>query len=115
RLAIAHRDHQETRRIVDSIQADWLKPAAWELWAALLDGLAMLEDRDRIEADAPGWVRPDAYVAPFAVRALGIARHDAALLADAANRFAAMGLDWHAQQTRAALNQLGGASATPPA
>jgi len=114
-LAIARKDHGGVRRTVDSIQQEWLTPVAWELWAALFDGLAMLEERDRIEAEGPVWIRPDAYVAPFAVRALGIARRDAALLADAVNRFAAMGLDWHAQQTRVALNQLGGASATPPA
>ena len=113
-LAIARKDHGGVRRTVDSIQPEWLTPVAWELWAALFDGLAMLEERDRIEAEGPVWLRPDAYVAPFAVRALGIARRDAALLADAVNRFAAMGLDWHAQQTRVALNQLGGASATPP-
>jgi sugar phosphate isomerase/epimerase len=99
-LAIARKDREETRRLVNSVERDWLAPGAWELWAALLEALALLGDRDRIEAEAPQWVRPDAYVAPFAVRALGVVRADRALLADAIDRFEAMGLAWHAQETR---------------
>jgi hypothetical protein len=102
-LAMARRDHAEIRRLIESVDPAWLTPGAWELWAAVLDGLVEIDDRDRIEADAPPWVRPDAYVAPFAVRALGMARRDNALVADAVTRFEAMGLDWHAQQTRARL------------
>jgi hypothetical protein len=75
----------------------------WELWAALFDGLAELGDRERIEVEAPQWLRPDAYVSPFALRALGIARNDRGLLAQAADAFDKMGLDWHAQQTRQML------------
>jgi hypothetical protein len=104
RLAIARHDHDEVRRVVDSLQPRWLHPAAWELWAALFDGLALLDDRDRIEAEAPQWVRPDAYVAPFAVRALGVVRNDTALLADAIARFETLGLEWHAQETRSLLD-----------
>jgi len=98
-LAIARHDRDETRRLVNSVEPSWLTPGAWYLWAALLDGLTLLGDRDRIEADAPQWVRPDAYVAPFAVRALGVVRADRALLADAVDRFETMGLAWHAQET----------------
>jgi len=111
-LAVARADHGEARRIMGSIASKWLTPAAWELWAAVFDALAMLKERDRIESDAPVWVRPDAYVAPFAVRALGIARRDAALLIDALARFEAMGLDWHAHQTHLALNGLDGSTST---
>jgi hypothetical protein len=75
-LAIGRRDVDEARRLVNSVEPSWLTPGAWELWAALLDGLVFLEDRDRIEAAAPQWMRPDAYVAPFAARALGVgSRH----------------------------------------
>jgi hypothetical protein len=102
-LAIARQDREETRRLVNSVERDWLPPNAWELWAALLEALALLGDRDRIEAEAPQWVRPDAYVAPFAVRALGVVRADRALLADAIDRFEAMGLPWHAQETQLLL------------
>jgi hypothetical protein len=104
-LAIARQDRDETRRLVNSVERGWFTPGAWELWAALLEGLALLGDRDRIEEDAPQWVRPDAYVAPFAVRALGVVRADRALLTDAIDRFEAMGLAWHAQETRRLLDR----------
>jgi len=100
RLALARHDREEIRRIVDTVEPRWLTPDAWELWAALFDALAALGERDRIEADTPQWVRPDAYVAPFAVRALGVARNDRVLLTDAVTRFEAMGLEWHARETR---------------
>ncbi|HEX9634919.1 MAG TPA: hypothetical protein VGB34_05470, partial [Candidatus Limnocylindria bacterium] len=104
RLAIAHHDLDDLRRRVDSVEPAWLIPGAWELWAAFLDSLALLGERDRIEAEAPQWVRPDAYVAPFAVRALGVVRNDTALLTDAIARFETRGLEWHAQETRSLLD-----------
>ena len=107
RLALARHDQEEIRRMVDAVDPRWLTPDAWELWAALLDALAVLGDRDRIEADAPAWVHADAYVAPFAVRALAVARNDSSLLTDAVGRFEAMGLEWHARETRLALDRMG--------
>jgi class 3 adenylate cyclase/plasmid stabilization system protein ParE len=107
RLALARDDREEIRRIVDTVEPPWLTSEAWELWAALFDALAALGERDRIEARAPEWVRPDAYVAPFAVRALGVVRNDRALLTDAVARFEAMGLEWHARETRLALDRIG--------
>ena len=104
RLAIARRDPGEVRRHVGSIEDAWLKPDAFELWAALFDGLALLGDHERIEAEAPAWIRPDAYVAPFAVRALGIARADRVLLTESVTRFEEMGLTRHADETRKQLN-----------
>jgi class 3 adenylate cyclase/tetratricopeptide (TPR) repeat protein len=103
RLALARGDLAETRRVIDSLDPAYLSAGNWELWAALLDGLAGLGDRARIEAEAPAWVRPDAYVAPFAARALGIVRDDRGLLAEAAERFERMGLEWDADQTRQLL------------
>lgn len=105
-LAVAHKEREETRRLVESVDSSWLTGGSWELWAALFNGLGLLGDRDRIEADAPQWVRPDAYVAPFAVRALGVARGDRALLTDAVARFEGMGLAWHAQETRRVIDNL---------
>ena len=110
-LGLARHDHDEIRRVVESLEPSWLTPTplglfGWLLWANLFDALAELDDRDRIEAEAPQWLRPDAYVAPFAVRALGIARRDATLLADAVARFEMMGLERHAQTTRARLERL---------
>jgi class 3 adenylate cyclase len=100
RLAIARRDRAEIRRLIDSVQPAWLTPANWELLAALFDGLAELDDKERIEAEASHWLNQSTYVTPFAARALAIAREDGALLADAAARFEAMGLTWHAERTR---------------
>jgi hypothetical protein len=102
-LALVRGDRAEVRRQVDSIDQRWLTSGAWNLWCTFLDALALLGDRDRIEAEAPQWVGRDAYVAPFAVRALGVVRDDRALLADAVDRFEAMGLAWHAQETRRLL------------
>jgi hypothetical protein len=99
RLAIARRDVVEVRRLIDSVEPQWFTFSPWETWAALFDGLALLGDRERIEIEAPKWIKPEVYVAPFAVRALGVVRHDPALLNDAVGRFEAMGLDWHAAET----------------
>jgi hypothetical protein len=49
-------------------------------------------------------MRPGTYLEPFALRALGFARGDAALLTDAAARFEAMGLEWHVGETRKLLS-----------
>ncbi len=116
RLAIARQDRVEIRRVLDSIHPSWLTPAAWERATAVLDGLAALDDRERIEALAPQWLDQQAYVAPFARRALGIARRDRQLVADAVARFEEMGLEWHARETRTTLgqvDQLGPSGATP--
>jgi hypothetical protein len=64
-----------------------------------LDGLAALRDRERIEQEAPPLLRSGIYAEPFALRALGIAREDDALIDQAFSRFAALRLDWHARQT----------------
>ena len=40
---------------------------------------------------------------PFALRALGFARGDERLIEQATERFEAMGLDWHAAETRKLL------------
>ena len=78
-------------------------PAAFDDAAALLDALVALGDRERIEAEAPQWLRPGTYVEPFALKALGVAREDEHLLHEAAARFGAMDLQWHAGETRTLL------------
>jgi len=103
RVAIARHDLAEVRQVVDSIRPEWLHPAAWELRAALFDGLMLLDDRDRLETETAAWLDGPTYEVPFAVRALGVVRDDHALLADAVDRFEAMGLSWHAQETRELL------------
>jgi len=71
--------------------------------SARIDALAELGDRDRIEQEAPDLAQPNTYLEPFALRALGRVRGDQQLLERAAELFGAMGLDWHAGQTRALL------------
>lgn len=85
----------------------FLEPWAYEMPAALLDALVALGDRGSIEAEAPKWLRPMSYVEPFALRALGFARADELMLADAAARFEGMELDWFAGETRKQLASLG--------
>jgi class 3 adenylate cyclase len=69
------------------------------LLAARLDGLAAIGDGQRIEAEALQFLRPGIYLEPFALRALGIVRHDSGLVGSAVARFLAAGLPWYAAQT----------------
>jgi hypothetical protein len=68
--------------------------------STFLDALTALGDRDRIEAEAPKWLQQGSFNEPFALRALGVVRGDRALLTQALERFEAMDLTWHAEQTR---------------
>ena len=78
-----------------SHELDW----QWEPPSAFLDALAALGDRERIEAEAPKWLQEGTFGEPFALRALGIVRGDRTLLRQALERFEAMELSWHAEQT----------------
>jgi class 3 adenylate cyclase len=71
--------------------------------AVRLDALAAARDRDRLEREAPRFMRPGMYMEPFALRALGIVREDDDLIRLALDRFEVMRLDWHAAQTRVLL------------
>jgi class 3 adenylate cyclase len=80
-------------------ELDWdFEPAS-----TFLDALAALGDRERIEAQAPNWLQAGTFAEPFALRALGVARDDPALLRQALERFEAMELSWPAEQTRLLL------------
>jgi hypothetical protein len=98
RLALARRDLGAVAEVTPP-EFDW----EWESASTFLDALAALGDRERIEAEAPNWLQPGAFAEPFALRALGAARGDRALLTQALERFEAMGLTWHAEQTRRLL------------
>ena len=71
--------------------------------AAHLDGLAALGERERVEQEAVHALAPRTYLEPFALRALGLVREDEALVGQAAERFEAFGLEWHAARTRELL------------
>jgi len=72
---------------------------------ARLNALVTLERRAEIEEEAPAILKPKTYLEPFALRALGFAREDDALIEQALERFEEMGLDWHATETRKLLAQ----------
>ena len=57
----------------------------------------------RVEHEATRLMKPGTYLEPFALRALGIVREDGSLVERAAERFAELGLDWHAARTRELL------------
>ena len=99
-LALSLDDIGEVRRLVDAMPPVVIAPFDFDRAAALLEALVALGDCARIESDAPAWLRPGTYIEPFALRALGTARCDAQLISDAADRFAAMGLDSHEAETR---------------
>ena len=62
----------------------------------LFDALVALGEHERIESEAPQWVKRETYTEPFALRALGVARSDGQLLGRATALFDAMGMEWHA-------------------
>lgn len=72
--------------------------------AARLDVLAELGAAEAVEQEAPPHLRERTYLEPFALRALGRVRGDPELLRGALARFEALGLDWHAAQTRGLLS-----------
>jgi hypothetical protein len=67
---------------------------------ARLNALVALGRHTEIEEEAPAMLKPRTYLEPFALRALGFARNDIGLMEQAINRFEAMGLEWHAAETR---------------
>jgi class 3 adenylate cyclase len=71
--------------------------------AARLDALAALKERALVERDAPPLLQARTYLEPFALRALGAVREDEELIEEAADRFDAIGLEWHAEQSRKLL------------
>jgi hypothetical protein len=81
------------------VKHEYALPAA----AARLDALAALKERSTVERDAAPLSRPGTFLEPFALRALGAVREDELLIEQAAGLFEAMGLTWHAEQSRRLL------------
>jgi hypothetical protein len=98
RLALARNQPGVVAEIAPH-EMDW----EWEPASTFLDALAALGDRERIETEAPKWLQAGTFAEPFALRALGTARSDRPLLKQALERFEAMELSWHAEQTRRLL------------
>jgi class 3 adenylate cyclase/tetratricopeptide (TPR) repeat protein len=66
--------------------------------AACIDGLVALGRGSEVEQDAEA-LRRSRYLEPFTLRAIALANDDQALLEQAADSFAGLGLHWHAAQT----------------
>ncbi len=105
-LALARGDLDAVARLLETPlpQRGWYR--GWMALATIvtrLDGLAAVRDRAKVEAEAEAHLRPNTYLEPFALRALGVVRGEAALVEQALARFEALELPWHAGQTRALL------------
>jgi class 3 adenylate cyclase/tetratricopeptide (TPR) repeat protein len=99
RLALLRGDEEETRRILEVLPA---MGGPWGLdgAAARLDALLLLDEAEHLEEEAAPFLDEESYTRPFALRALGISRGDAALVDQAVEGFEAMGLAWRAAETR---------------
>ena len=78
-------------------------PTVHDSWTriAILDGWLALGEYEKKEKNAPRWLLPGTDFEPFVIRALGAARRDERLIDNAILRFLEMGLEWHADETRA--------------
>jgi class 3 adenylate cyclase len=102
RLALARGELDEVARLVEP-EASFRYVFGVPALTTRLDALAALRDRDRLEEEAPRFLRPGTYFEPFALRALGIVREDRSLLEQSVAAFERLGLGWHAAQTRPLL------------
>jgi hypothetical protein len=102
RLALLRGDLDEVVRVL-SLLPEGGDPFAVDSAAARLDALAALGDREGVEEEAAPYLAGESYTLPFALRALGIVRRDMCLTELAAERFAALGLGWHAETTKGSL------------
>jgi hypothetical protein len=103
RLALVRDDLERVERLLAESEAPektLIRTTKLSPVAARLDALAALRRSDAVEREAPAKLQPGTYLEPFALRALGLVREDAALVERAALRFEAMALPWHAGQTR---------------
>jgi class 3 adenylate cyclase len=101
RLAMIRGDLDRVEALLDGSEK-W----CWPTWnyvngvATRLDALVALGRAGEAVEDAERHALPGTYLEPFALRTLGIARRDPALVAQAQERFEAMALDWYAAETR---------------
>ena len=94
---------------LDRIEAllDGSEKWSWQIYnfvssiATRLDAFLAVGRANEAVEDAERYAIPGTYLEPFALRTLGIARGDSALVVRAQERFEAMGLEWYAAQTPA--------------
>ena len=105
RLALLRGDLDALDGMMDG-SPEWL----WLFWRHVnaattrLDALIALGRLEQAEEQATTLVQPGTYLEPFALRTLGFVRRDPDLTALAIERFEALGLNWHAAQTRDQLH-----------
>jgi hypothetical protein len=100
RLALLRGDREQAESLLGRPairRTNWVY--LWSM-ATHLDALAALGWRRRLEEEATPLLGTDGYLAPFALRALGVVREDVALLEAAEARFTELGLERHATTTR---------------
>jgi len=102
RLALGRGDIGALRSLLG--EGDWYSRQTWFVLpgtAVRLDAMAVIGSDETIGSqDLPA---PNGYLEPFILRTLGIVRGDDGLLMQADERFRALGLDWHADQTEALI------------
>jgi hypothetical protein len=105
RLALLRGDHDRAEQLLHGLRDEtgWYARGHGTSLATLttrIDALAVLGYTDDVEREAPSLLQPGTYVEPFALRALGIVRHEPTLVHQAIDRFERLDLPWHATQTR---------------
>ncbi len=104
RLAIVRGDLDALGGMIEESH-NWL----WLTWRHLdgavtrMDALIALGRLEQAEEQATRLLLPGTYLEPFALRTLGVVRRDPGLIAQAVKRFKALGLNWHAAETRETL------------
>ncbi len=102
RLALIRGDLDRVEALLDASEKwNWQVYNFVNAVAIRLDALVAVGRADEAAEDAERYALPGTYLEPFALRTLGIARGDSALVAQAQKRFEAMGLEWYAAQTPA--------------
>jgi len=102
RLALIRGDLDRVEELLDGSEK-W----SWQVYdfvssiATRLDAFVAVGRAVDAAEDAERYAIPGTYLEPFALRTLGIAKDDPALVAQAQKRFEAMGLEWYAAQTPA--------------
>jgi class 3 adenylate cyclase len=104
RLALLRGDLDRANELLDTLLTGvgWYGRGHWTAFATLLtkiEAAGVLGRRDLFEALTERLVRPGPYLSLLIQRADGLLRGDAGALDAAAEGFARLGLDWHADQT----------------
>jgi class 3 adenylate cyclase len=102
-LALLRGDFERVDALLASSGATWQWSLDGGLYALAtkLEALIALGRASEAEEAATPLLQPGTYLEPFALRTLGLVRGERALTDQAAERFEAMGLAWHAEKTRA--------------